>query len=147
MLTWGNEAKIKAKTRLSAGAVWSITGVSKENMNSEDRDLQRRLRELEEQVSRQTNQGPGQTPLNTDWRSSLNELKPRIEQFFGNLPEWYRGLPSLGKVGVVVVGIMLGLSALRTVFSLISLAVSLTILGAIGYIGYKLFFAPDSPDK
>ncbi|HIK13362.1 MAG TPA: hypothetical protein IGS52_24400 [Oscillatoriaceae cyanobacterium M33_DOE_052] len=116
-------------------------------MNPEDRDLQRRLRELEEQVSQRSGSGTEQTPLNTDWRSSLNELKPRIEKFFGNLPEWYRGLPSLGKVGVVVVGIMVGLSALRTVFSLISLAVSLTILAAIGYIGYKLFFAPESPDK
>ncbi|MDY7024569.1 MAG: hypothetical protein SWJ54_25015, partial [Cyanobacteriota bacterium] len=52
---------------------------------------------------------------------------------------WFKDLPTLGQAAVVVVGLAVGLTLLRTVAELISLAISLAVVGVIVYIGYQIF--------
>lgn len=62
-------------------------------------------------------------------------LKKGYQQFLG----WFKDLPKVGQIVVAVVGIAAALTLLRTLVELISLAITLAVIGIIVYIGYQLF--------
>jgi hypothetical protein len=83
-----------------------------------------------------------------NWQKKLEDLEAQInnsssvkQNILPQIRNWFAHLPTLGKVVVVVGGVMFALSLLNTVFWLVRLLLSLTVLGVIVYVGYKLFLA------
>ncbi|MBP0001337.1 MAG: hypothetical protein J7641_20495 [Cyanobacteria bacterium SID2] len=94
-------------------------------------DWQRRLQELEldlERSTRSSNHEP------TPESGSPNTLKALYQQ----ARTWFQSLPTIGQVAVGIGGVVLALAVLQTVFRLVTLAISLTILAAIVYGIYRL---------
>ena len=75
------------------------------------------------------------------------ELSNSVQSLYNQLRTWYNGLPNWGKGGTILVGLMLSLSVFRTVLNLISLAMTLALLGVGGYFAYKLFLSSASSQK
>ncbi len=92
-----------------------------------DPKTKRRLEDLEDELN-QT-----RPLINTDQFSE--PLKKGYQQFM----TWFQELPKAGQIIVGVVGVAAGLMLLRTLVQLISLAITLAVVGIILYIGYQLF--------
>lgn len=115
-------------------------------------DWQRRLQELELDLDReardraqthgtqtQSQQSASDahfsdTPLTADTQAKLSSLYQRAQL-------WFQNLPTVGKAVVGLGAVVLGLSVLQTVVRLVTLAISLAILGVLGYFAYRLFFS------
>jgi len=106
-------------------------GLMKEN----NQRIKQKLEEIEAQ-------------LKSDSRFQPNpELSKSVQSVYNQLLIWYKGLPTWGKGGTILVGLMLGLSVFRTVLNLINLGMTLAVLGVGGYFAYKLFLSSTSSDK
>ncbi|MBW4492202.1 MAG: YhcB family protein [Oscillatoria princeps RMCB-10] len=102
-------------------------------MNPEE---QRRLERQVENLEAELNQ---QKPLQSHFETSQS-----IQSLYSQFIIWYRGLAPVGQVAVIVGGALIGLSLVSTVVKLISLAFNLAVLGAIVYVAYKFFLAPQA---
>jgi hypothetical protein len=69
---------------------------------------------------------------------------PQLKKVLTQIGLWYNALPTVGKLAVVVVGVMLGLSLLASVFRLVTAVLTLTSLGIILYLVYRFFIASRS---
>lgn len=99
--------------------------------NNQER-LQQKLKEIEAQLKSDSPLKP--TP----------ELSNSLKSFYEQVLTWYKGLPTWGKGGTMIVGLMLSLSVFRTVLNLINLGMTLAVIGVGGYFAYKLFLASES---
>jgi len=99
--------------------------------NNQER-LQKKLKEIETQLKSDSPLKP--TP----------ELSNSLKSLYEQVLIWYKGLPTWGKGGTMIVGLMLSLSVFRTVLNLINLAMTLAVIGVGGYFAYKLFLASES---
>ncbi len=61
---------------------------------------------------------------------------------FMQVKNWFISLPPVGRVVVGLFGVMVTISLLKTIFSLVQLAISLLVLGVIIYSVYQLFIKP-----
>lgn len=102
--------------------------------NNQER-IKQKLQEIESQLKSDSRLKP--TP----------ELSNSVQSLYNQLLIWYKGLPTWGKGGTILVGLMLSLSLLRTVLNLINLGMTLAVIGVGGYFAYKLFLASESSDK
>ncbi|MEB3278192.1 MAG: hypothetical protein VKK42_04630 [Lyngbya sp.] len=100
------------------------------NYQQDDNQVKRRLEELEAELKQ-----PQPVSNNTSTPNFIETVKTFYNQFL----VWFKELPKLGQAAVVVVGLATGLTLLRTVAELISLAISLAVIGVIVYIGYQIF--------
>lgn len=84
----------------------------------------------------------------SNWQKKLEEIEAEIYDSTptnnANIPNfvlvvrnWFLALPNAGQVVVGIFAVMLTLSLLNTVFSLVKLLLSLSILGVIVYFGYQ----------
>jgi hypothetical protein len=109
----------------------------------ENRDYERRLQELEAELNKDKPLSSVEIPFWQPLERYMN--RSQIESIRNRVVNWFNILPKPGKVAVVaiaaIVGVSLFLSLLRLVASLISLA----ILGVILYLVYKFFVTPPSP--
>jgi len=94
--------------------------------------LQKKLKEIETQLKSDSPLKP--TP----------ELSNSLKSLYEQVLIWYKGLPTWGKGGTMIVGLMLSLSVFRTVLNLINLGMTLAVIGVGGYFAYKLFLASES---
>lgn len=99
--------------------------------NNQER-LQQKLKEIEAQLKSDSPLKP--TP----------ELSNSLKSFYEQVLIWYKGLPTWGKGGTMIVGLMLSLSVFRTVLNLVNLGMTLAVIGVGGYFAYKLFLASES---
>ncbi|KOR36635.1 MULTISPECIES: hypothetical protein [Planktothricoides] len=99
--------------------------------NNQER-LQKKLKEIETQLKSDSPLKP--TP----------ELSNSLKSLYEQVLIWYKGLPTWGKGGTMIVGLMLSLSVFRTVLNLINLGMTLAVIGVGGYFAYKLFLASES---
>lgn len=99
-----------------------------------DPKINRRLEQLEAEVNPNTPINPTPSDLN----SSLKTL-------YGQLMAHFKRLPKAGQIVIVSVGVIAGLALLKTLVELISLAISLAVVGAIVYIGYQVFKSSQKP--
>lgn len=93
-----------------------------------------------------------------NWEQKLKDLEAKLQ---GNIPPngstpyswqslsaqcvgWFQGLPKAGQIAVGVVGLIMGLTLLKTLFQLVSLLMSLAILGVFVYLAYRFLIAPNS---
>ncbi len=98
----------------------------------DDQETWHKLQKLEAEVYQPQ-------PIKSD-----SERSEKLQSAFHELMGWFKGLPQIGQAGVVIVAVLTGFSLLNTVVKLISLGISLAVLGVIGYLGYRLFIAPSS---
>lgn len=73
----------------------------------------------------------------TPWRSRFQESCDRVII-------WFAAIPSSGKLLVLAIGGLLGLTLLKTVLQLVSSLITLLVLGIIFYLVYKFWIAPNS---
>lgn len=115
-------------------------------MNSqENRDWERKLQELESQLDSkplQSSVNPTQPqPLvvehETDDENQMGEIWLQVRN-------WFDRLPSAGKIAVVAIAAIIGLSLLRTVFQLVASLITLAVLAVVLYFIYKFFIASQS---
>ncbi len=105
-------------------------------MNPEEqRRLERQLENLEAELNQQT-------PLQPHF-----DRTESMQSLYSQFTVWYRGLAPAGQVAVIVGGALIGLSLASTVVKLISLAFNLAVLGALVYVAYKFFLAPQAPNS
>lgn len=105
----------------------------------EERDTERRLKELEAEVDPMPLPiAPAGQPIERrSDRSSWEEVLNRLATGFNELP-------TPGKAIAVVIAIGIAFSLLRTVLQLVTALISLAILGVVVYFAYKFFIAPKS---
>ena len=112
-------------------------------------DWEKRLQELEAEVNENTQQQQtsrqetSRQETNFSSSSPLNmgsgEFYQQMQGIKSQVQNWFQELPILGKVIVVAVGIGVSLSLLKTVFELLTSMLTLAVIGALGYVGYKVF--------
>ncbi|MEH2235366.1 hypothetical protein [Nostoc sp.] len=100
-----------------------------------EEDLQRRLDKLEAEI----NSPPGVV-------SQPHEQKQTPQSVFANLnlqlerfQIWFNSLSRAKKLVVLGVTVLLGLAMLQAVFKLVASVISLALLAALVYVGYKFF--------
>ena len=88
-----------------------------------------------------------------NWKKKLEDLEAQIynassanQNLLPQIRQWFANLATPGKVVVTLVGVVFALSLLNTVFWVVKLLLSLTVLGVIVYFAYKLFFAPKNQE-
>jgi hypothetical protein len=102
-------------------------------MNSPNKQqLDQKLQQLEAEINQHST------------HSSSVENSGSLESTKNQFLNWYKELPQMGQIIVLIGGAVVGLSMLGVVFQLIRLAVSLAILGVLGYVGYRFFWASQS---
>ena len=94
-----------------------------------DPRTKRRLEDLEAELNNP------QPLINSDKFSE--PLKKGYQQFLA----WFQELPKAGQIVVAVVAVAAAVMLLQTLVQLISLAITLAVVGIIVYIGYQLFKA------
>ncbi|QDZ38994.1 hypothetical protein FRE64_02995 [Euhalothece natronophila Z-M001] len=113
-------------------------------MNQPNTDWEKRLQELEAEVNESSQQQQTSSQkTNFSAPSPLNmgsqDFSQQMQGIKGQVQRWFQGLPLIGKVIVVAIGIGVSLSLLKTVFQLVTSVLTLAIIGALGYVGYKVF--------
>ncbi|MBC1219940.1 hypothetical protein GNF10_28090 [Nostoc sp. UCD121] len=100
-----------------------------------EEDLQRRLDKLEAEINSAPGavtqpQGDKQMP-----QSVFANLSLQLERF----KIWFNGLSGTKKLVVSGVTLLVGLAMLQTVFKLVASVITLALLAALVYVGYKFF--------
>jgi hypothetical protein len=72
--------------------------------------------------------------------ANLTQLEPLLNK----VVNWYNSLPTPGKVAVLAIALLFGLSLLQTLFQLVTSLIGLAILGGILYLVYKFFMTSQS---
>ncbi|NJL90269.1 MAG: hypothetical protein HC916_11130 [Coleofasciculaceae cyanobacterium SM2_1_6] len=130
--------------------------------SSNNSNWQQRLQELEAEV----NQSSGQTSTPNNGQNNNAESTPgnytsytipeelkamtnptRYQPFLDRTLVWFKALPQVGKIAVVVVGAFVTFSVLRSVLQLVAAIASLAILGILLYLGYKFLVATQVTDE
>ena len=112
-------------------------------MNPQDnRDDARKYQELDAELNQERPRSFVATPL---WQTlqryvNLTQLEPVLNK----VVNWYNSLPTPGKVAVLAIALLFGLSLLQTVFQLVASLIGLAILGGILYLVYKFFMTSQS---
>lgn len=142
--------------------------------SSNNPDWQQRLQELEAEVNQSSGQSGGQSPEQSPEQNNgqNNGQNNNPESTPGNytsytIPErlksmadparyqpwldrtlvWFKALPQVGKIAVVVVSAFVTFSVLRSVLQLVAAIASLAILGTLLYLGYKFLVATQVKDE
>ncbi|NEP12350.1 MAG: hypothetical protein F6K14_19510 [Symploca sp. SIO2C1] len=105
-------------------------------------DYELRLEELEQQGNKDQPMQSGKTQAEQRFRQYVNGLP--VESVLTQIANWFNSLTSAGKIAVVIIGGILGLSLLRTTLQLVASLFSLTILGVVLYLMYKFLINPQS---
>lgn len=97
-------------------------------------DWERRLEELEQEVEKESSP------------SSVRPLTPaeNLENSLDRLRNWFDGLPTIAKVGVGIVAVMVAFSLLNTVLRVVASLLTVAILAGVLYVMYKFFIAANS---
>ncbi len=99
--------------------------MSDRNSPNWERKLEQKFKDLEAEINRET------TPV--------RPFNPNEETngVFTRVVTWYQGLQITAKVGVAVVGVIVGLSILNGILKLVTSIIVLGILGAVLYGLYR----------
>ncbi|MGK7901634.1 MAG: hypothetical protein AB4352_09505 [Hormoscilla sp.] len=98
--------------------------------NKDDRELQRKLQQMEAKINSQFSP----------------ELKSEVSRMSEKVVNWYRGLPTAGKLAVIGAGLFGGLTVLNMLVHMVASLVSIAFLALLAYIVYKIFLA-DNPSS
>lgn len=106
----------------------------------ENRQVERKLQDLEAEINQQSAVVPVERQQTQPQAAATpTELIMSWVKHFAN---WYQRLPDIGKVVVVVAGVMIGFAALNSVFQLVASLISLAFLGLLIFLVYKFVITP-----
>lgn len=111
--------------------MFAIAGGAKPLNYQNDPKINDRLKELEAKIN-------SESPQTTQTTSPSN-LKINLKTFYDKFIVWFNHLPKAGQIAIASVGLIAGLALLKTLIELISLAITLAVVGVIVYIGYQIF--------
>lgn len=98
-----------------------------------EEELQRRLEQLEAEISSFSTQ-----PNSQETQKQTNQtMFAKLNRNFQRFQIWFQGLSGIKKLAVTGVGILLGFMVLQTVFRLVASVISLALLAGLVYLGYK----------
>lgn len=100
--------------------------------NNKDEDLKNRVENLESEIKE-----------NSQNLSARLNSSQQINQF----KNWFNNLATMGKIVIIGGGLILAGFMIKIVFQLLSLLVSLAVLGVIAYVVYLFFIPGDSSKK
>jgi len=111
-------------------------------MSSPERDIQSKLDEMEADLNQKAE-------VNTETsKPSLPQIEinpsPQIQGWIDKTKEMFETLPKFGKVAVAVGGVWLSFSIVGAVLHVVSSIFSIAAIGAVLYIGYRLFSNSES---
>jgi hypothetical protein len=109
----------------------------------ENQDYARRLQDLEAELHKDRPLSSVETPLWQGLDRYIN--RSQVEAIRNRVVNWFNSLPTPGKVTVVAIAAIVGLSLFLSVLQLVASLISLAILGVILYLVYKFFVTPQSP--
>ncbi|MEL4897119.1 hypothetical protein [Crocosphaera sp. Alani8] len=102
--------------------------MSDRNSPNWEEKLEQKFKDLEAEINRQT------TPVRP-----FNPQEENSNGTFTRVATWYQGLGTPAKVGVTVVGVVVGLSILNSILKLVTSLIVVGILGVILYGLYRTF--------
>ncbi len=106
-----------------------------------DEDLQRRLDKLEAEINSSPEVVP--QPQKQKPQFGFANLNLQLERF----QLWFNSLSGTKKLVVSGVTVLVGLAMLQTVFKLIASVITLALLAALVYVGYKFFVSSNFQRK
>ena len=109
----------------------------------ENRDYERRLQELEAELNKDKPLSSVEIPFWQPLERYIN--RTQVESIRNRVVNWFNSLPNPGKVAVVAIAAIVGVSLFLSVLQLVASLISLAILGVILYLVYKFFVTPPSP--
>jgi hypothetical protein len=109
----------------------------------ENQDYARRLQDLEAELNKDRPLSSVETP---SWQALDRYInRSQVEAIRNRIVNWFNSLPTPGKVTVVAIATIVGVSLFLSVLQLVASLISLAILGVILYLVYKFFVTPQSP--
>ncbi|WP_373529136.1 hypothetical protein [Nostoc sp.] len=108
-----------------------------------DEDLQRRLDKLEAEINSSPEVVPQPQQQKQTPQFGFANLNLQLERF----QFWFNSLSGTKKLVVSGVTVLLGLAMLQTVFKLIASVITLALLAALVYVGYKFFVSSNFQRK
>src|ERR687886_1885739 len=109
----------------------------------ENQDYARRLQVLEAELNKERPLPSGETPFWQPLDRYIN--RSQVESIRNRVVNWFNSLPTPGKVTVVAIAAIVGVSLFLSVLQLVASLISLAILGVILYLVNKFFVTPQSP--
>jgi type IV secretory pathway VirB6-like protein len=104
-------------------------------------DWQQRLRDLEMNIGSNAKNSEPLNEIDVDAvGSTLDAAKQSYQQFI----TWFDGIPASGKLLAIAAGGLLSLTAIKTVFQLVTSLITLSILVTILYLVYRFWVSPKS---
>jgi len=116
-------------------------------MSFSERDLQSKLNDMETEVNQQTVPDNPESKTTKVFPQFEVNPSPKIQNWINTTKGWFITLPKVGKAAVAVGGVWLGFSILGAIFHVVSSIISISIVGFILYIGYRLFSSGADSDK
>ncbi len=110
-----------------------------------DQDLERRLQQLEAEVT-----PPPQPPIVSQPQKPLqpqSDNSQPVQVQFNKLITWFNSLPGFGKLIVAGVAAIVGLAIIRALLKLVFAVISLAFLAVLLYFGYQFFVRRSSENK
>ena len=105
-------------------------------MSTSERDLQKKLDEMEAEVNQTTSASQDTS------KSIFSQLEIDPSQAKGWIDTskaWFDSLPKVGKAAVAIGGVWLGFSILGAMLHVVSSILTVGAIGFILYVGYRLF--------
>lgn len=100
------------------------------NNFSEEQNQQRRIEEIEAEIEHEF-------PPNSENSGKIPVSSPSFSHVLSPIKHWFQALPTVGKIIVTFGGFIIGLSLLKTVFTIVTSLITLIIIGGVVYLGYK----------
>jgi predicted lipid-binding transport protein (Tim44 family) len=108
-----------------------------------DQDLERRLQELDADVS--SSRPPVNQPKQPTQpsESTFQPMQTQVNRFLN----WFNGLSGVGKLVVGGVAALVTIAIVQALLKLVASAIAMALLAGLVYFGYKFFVARSSQNK
>lgn len=110
-------------------------------MNPQPEQELEQLRQLEAEIN-----APASVPVVVEPKSQTTQTSSTLTLLY-RFVNWFNSLPSVGKLIVVAVALVVGLAVLRAVLKLVAALISLAFLAVLLYFAYQFLLARTSETK
>lgn len=107
-------------------------------MSFSERDLKSKLDEMEAEINQEDTKSSQNTTQSVFPQVEINP-SPQVQGWIDNSKAWFNSLPKFGKVAIAIGGVWFGFSILGAVLHIVSSVLSITAIGLVLYVGYRLF--------
>ncbi len=108
-------------------------------MSFSERDLQKKLEEMEAEINQNTTSNSQQSSPKSIFSQFEINPSPQVQSWIDSGKAWFATLPQIGKAAVAIGAVWLGFSIVGAVLHVVSSILSIALVGLLLYIGYRLF--------